>query len=71
MIISSRNTKHRDTRKGVKKMQKRVMREKQFSILKCERDRMIKWYESNGYSLITDNVLENKQAGKRVILITN
>lgn len=52
-------------------MQKRVMREKQYSILECERERMIKWYESNGYSLISDNVLENKQAGKRVILVTN
>lgn len=52
-------------------MQKRVMREKQYSILECERERMIKWYESNGYSLINENVLENKQAGKRVILVTN
>ena len=52
-------------------MQKREMREKQYNVLKNEVSVMIKWYTSNGYSLISDNVLENKQAGKRVILITN
>ena len=52
-------------------MQKRVMREKQYNVLKNELSVMVKWYLKNGFSLISENVLENKQAGKRVILITN